>query len=125
MTSRRLLSAMFSVLAGVAMAADLPSPALLVLNKEGSLAIVNPATNQVVGRVRTGDTPHEVAASNDGKLVFVSNYGGDKPGNSISVISIVNLTTLRAGQKDLEALAMEGQIKTGNGSDGMAWTPHP
>ena len=52
-----------------------PSPALLVLNKEGSLAIVDPATGTVTGRVPTGSEPHEVAASSDGKLAFTSNYG--------------------------------------------------
>jgi len=81
-------------LAGGLMAADVPSPALLVLNKEGTLAIVNPATKQVIGKVRTGDSPHEAAASDDGKLAFVSNYGGSTPGNSISVIDL-------AAQKEL------------------------
>jgi YVTN family beta-propeller protein len=69
-------------------AAEIPSPALLVLNKEGSLAIVNPATKQVAGRVRTGDSPHETVASTDGKLAFVSNYGASTPGNTISVIDL-------------------------------------
>ena len=70
-------------------AADVPSPALLVLNKEGSLAIVNPTTRQVVGTVRTGDSPHETAVSSDGKLAFVSNYGtAAAPGNSLSVIDL-------------------------------------
>jgi YVTN family beta-propeller protein len=69
-------------------AADMPSPALLVLNKEGVLAIVNPATKQVTGRVRTGADPHETVASDDGKLAFVSNYGASTPGNSISVIDL-------------------------------------
>jgi YVTN family beta-propeller protein len=74
--------------AAVLAAAELPSPTLLVLNKEGSLAIVNPATKEIIGRVRTGDNPHEVAASDDGRLAFVSNYGGSTPGNSISVIDL-------------------------------------
>ena len=69
-------------------AAQMPSPALLVLNKEGTLAIVNPANKQVVATVRVGDTPHETVASADGKLAFVSNYGGSTPGNSISVIDL-------------------------------------
>ncbi len=69
-------------------AADLPSPALLVLNKEGNLAIVNPANKQVLGRVRVGDSPHEAVASDDGKLAFASNYGGSTPGNTISVIDL-------------------------------------
>ncbi|HWC99015.1 MAG TPA: YncE family protein [Candidatus Sulfopaludibacter sp.] len=75
-------------LAACLCAADVPSPALLVLNKEGALAIVNPATKQVVARVRTGDSPHETVASDEGKLAFVSNYGSSTPGNTISVIDL-------------------------------------
>ncbi len=80
--------------AAVLMAAETPSPALLILNKEGALAIVDPATRQIVAKVRTGEGPHEVEASSDGKLAFVSNYGSSSPGNSISVIDLV-------GQKEL------------------------
>ena len=76
-------------LAFAAFAADTPSPALLVVNKEGSLAIVDPASNAVVATVRTGDGPHETVASTDGKLAFVSNYGGGTtPGSTISVIDL-------------------------------------
>jgi len=65
------------------------APALLVLNKaESTLAIVDPATLQVLGRVPTGEAPHEIIASADGRLAFVSNYGSAKPGNTISVIDI-------------------------------------
>ena len=82
--------AALTLAANVAPAADTPSPALLVVNKEGSLAIVDPASNLVVATIRTGDTPHETVASSDGKLAFVSNYGGgNSPGNSISVIDLV------------------------------------
>ena len=67
-----------------------PSPALLVLNKTAnSLAIVDPATKQVVARIDTGEGPHEVAASDDGKRAFVTNYGAKTPGNSLSVIDLV------------------------------------
>src|SRR5437868_2868632 len=71
-----------------------PSTALLVLNKEGTLAIVNPGTRKVVGRVNTGEQPHEVVASPDGKLAFVSNYGGSAPGNSLSVIDLAAMKEL-------------------------------
>ncbi len=74
--------------------AQIPSPALLVLNKEGTLTTVDPATRKVVGRVNTGEGPHEVVASTDGKLAFASNYGSSAPGNSISVIDL-------AAQKEL------------------------
>lgn len=70
-------------------AADLPSPALLVLNKEdATLAIVNPANGRVVGKVPTGTGPHEVVV--EGRMAYVTNYGtGPAPGNSLSVIDLV------------------------------------
>jgi YVTN family beta-propeller protein len=67
-----------------------PSPALLVLNKaENSLAILDPATQKVVARIPTGEGPHEVAASSDGKLAVVTNYGAKDPGHSLSIIDLV------------------------------------
>jgi YVTN family beta-propeller protein len=67
-----------------------PSPALLVLNKaENSLAIVDPATQKVVARIPTGEGPHEIAASADGKLAVVTNYGAKDPGHSLSVIDLL------------------------------------
>jgi YVTN family beta-propeller protein len=66
-----------------------PSPALLVLNKaENSLAIVDPATQKVVARIPTGEGPHEIAASADGKLAVVTNYGAKDPGHTLSVIDL-------------------------------------
>lgn len=66
-----------------------PAETLLVLNKEGTLAIVDPASKKVLGTVRTGDQPHEVAVTADGKTAVVSNYGGgSQPGNSLSVIDL-------------------------------------
>ncbi|MGA9889762.1 MAG: cytochrome D1 domain-containing protein [Candidatus Acidiferrales bacterium] len=70
--------------------APTPSPALLVLNKSANqLAILDPATKQVIARIETGEGPHEVAASDDGKLAFVTNYGAKDPGHSLSVIDLV------------------------------------
>ena len=68
-----------------------PSPALIVLLKgENAMAIVDPATGAVAGRVPTGQDPHEAAVSADGTLAFASNYAGPGPrgGNSLSVIDI-------------------------------------
>src|ERR1700674_5639585 len=70
--------------------------ALLVLNKdENALAIVDPVAMRVVGRVPTGEGPHEVTASSDGKFAFVANYGARNPGNTISVIDIAAQKELR------------------------------
>src|SRR5215510_11021638 len=78
-------------------AAELPSLTLLVGNKdENSMVFVDPATNKVLGKVPTGNGPHEIAASTDGKLAFVANYGtGPAPGSTISVIDVVNQRELR------------------------------
>jgi len=92
--SRWLLTTtlLFSGLAVLAL--DLPSPALLVLNKgEANLAIVDPASLKVVARIPTGTGPHEVAT--DGKLAFVANYGDQTPGNTLSVIDLGTQKELR------------------------------
>lgn len=76
--------------------ADTPSLSLLVVNREGSLAIIDPALNRVVATIRMGNGPSETVASTDGKLAFVSNYGsGTTPGNTISVIDLVERRELR------------------------------
>jgi len=67
-----------------------PSPALLVLNKsESALVIVDAATLKPTGKIGTGPIPHEVAASTDGKLAFVTNYGQHQDGTTLSVIDLV------------------------------------
>jgi YVTN family beta-propeller protein len=83
-------------LACSAAAAQTPSGALIVLNKEeAALVIVDPSTKKVVGRVATGEGPHEVAVSSDGKLAFVANYGAQTPGQTISIIDLAARKELR------------------------------
>src|SRR4051812_16824627 len=66
-----------------------PSEALLVLSKrEHTLAIVDPATLKVVAKAPVGEDPHEVIASADGKLAYVSNYGGGRY-NTLAVIDLI------------------------------------
>ena len=71
--------------------AQSPSPALLVLEKsDNSLAIVDPATLQIVARVPAGPDPHEIVTSTDGKFAYISNYGGlDSALNTISVVDLL------------------------------------
>ena len=58
-------------------AQNAPSPSLLVLSKgDHTLAIVDPVSLKAVARMPSGPDPHEVIASSDGKLAFISNYGG-------------------------------------------------
>ena len=92
---RRLLAMVFGT--AVLLAAETPPLTLLVGNKDdNSLAFVDPSNGKVIGRVPTGNGPHEVAASTDGKLAFVANYGtGPAPGSTISVIDAVNMKEIR------------------------------
>lgn len=67
----------------------MPSPALIVLNKDdATLVIVDPRDGKIAGKVATGEAPHEVAVSSDGRLAFAGNYGGQTPGHTISVIDL-------------------------------------
>jgi YVTN family beta-propeller protein len=80
----------------VAGAQSLPSPALLVLNKDdATLSIIDPANGKTVGQIPTGLAPHELAVSADGKLAFAANYGAQTPGNTISVLDLVARKELR------------------------------
>jgi DNA-binding beta-propeller fold protein YncE len=71
--------------------AQTSSTTLLALSKsDKTVAIVDPATLQVLARVASGPDPHEIIASDDGTLAFISNYGGsDSTLNTISVVDLV------------------------------------
>jgi YVTN family beta-propeller protein len=91
--------------------AETPSPALLVLEKaDSSLAIVDPANLRVVARVPAGPDPHEIVTSSDGKLAYISNYGGsDSNLNTITVVDI-------AARKQLPAINL-GALHSAHGLD--------
>ena len=70
--------------------AQTSASALLVLAKsDNTVAIVDPTTLQVLARVAAGPDPHEITASDDGKLAYISNYGG--PDSDLHTISVVDL----------------------------------
>ena len=86
--------ALFLLIAGMA-SAQTPSPALLVLEKaDSTLAIVDPGTLKIVGRVPAGPDPHEIEASPDGKLAYISNYGGSD--STLHTISVVDVEAQKA-----------------------------
>ncbi len=81
---------------GVLASAQSPSPKLLVLNKEAAtLAIVDFASGKVLGTVPTGEAPHELVATPDGKYTFASNYGAQTAGHTISMIDLAAKKELR------------------------------
>lgn len=58
--------------------------------------VIDAATGNVLATLPTGEDPHEVATSHDGRWAFVSNYGvRGRPGNSITVIDIAKLAVAR------------------------------
>jgi DNA-binding beta-propeller fold protein YncE len=79
------------IIANVA-AAQTPSPArlLVLLRNASALAIVEPASGKVLGRVPVGRDPHEVAVTPDGRMAFVAS-----PSEGISVIDVPAMKELR------------------------------
>ena len=54
-----------------------PATTLLVLAKsDNTVALVDPATLEILTPVAAGPDPHEIVASDDGKFAYISNYGG-------------------------------------------------
>lgn len=72
---------------------------LLVLNKSDStLSFVDVDSGQTSKTIPTGEGPHEIELSSDGKLAFVSNYGAQAAGNTLSIIDVAK----RAEQKRVD-----------------------
>ncbi len=97
MNSKKAVAVVFFVLlctgAALLHAGNTPSPSLLVLAKSDlALFIVDPATLAIVGKVPSGPDPHEVITSSDGKIAYISNYGG----GSFNTITPVDLVAQKA-----------------------------
>src|SRR5260370_36802569 len=58
------------------------------------MAIFDPATLQIVARVHAGPDPHEIVVSTDGKLAYISNYGGSD--SALNTNSVIDLATGKA-----------------------------
>jgi len=89
---RFVLSCVVLVTSANVAAAQTPSGArlLVLLRNASALAIVDPATGKVLGRVPVGRDPHEVAVTPDGTMAFVAS-----PSEGISVIDVPTMKELR------------------------------
>jgi YVTN family beta-propeller protein len=86
-----LLTSLYGVPSCVAQQA--PARYLLALSKnDHTLALVDPETLKVIARVPVGPDPHEVIASDDGKMAYVSNYAG----GSLHQLDIIDLVAKKA-----------------------------
>lgn len=74
---------------------------LIVLNKsEGTASLINLEDGKVKATIPTGEGPHEVAISKDGKTAVVTNYGANTAGTTLTVIDI-------AGKKATKTISLE------------------
>jgi YVTN family beta-propeller protein len=74
---------------------------LLVLNKgDATLSFVDPVSLKVISSIPTGEAPHEVQVSTDGRIAVVANYGtGPSPGSTLSIVDV-------KARKELKRLAL-------------------
>ncbi|HEU4404864.1 MAG TPA: beta-propeller fold lactonase family protein [Polyangiaceae bacterium] len=97
--------------AGAANAPAGPERTLVVLNKEdGTASLVDLATMQPRATLPTGEGPHEVAVSPDGRRAAVANYGAKEPGHTLTLL-------------DLERRAVAATLELGEHRrpHGIAW----
>ena len=89
---RFVLACVIVVAVAHIVAAQTPSGArlLVLLRNASALAIVEPASGKVLGRVPVGRDPHEVAVTPDGTTAFVAS-----PGVGISVVDVREMKELR------------------------------
>lgn len=107
--SRILFATVFTSLPALSLAAQ-----LLVLNKgDATLSFIDPASGKTSATVATGDGPHEVEVSTDGRLAFVSNYGARTAGNTLSVVDIA--TRKEVKRVDLGELSRPHGLTFANG----------
>lgn len=65
-----------------------PKRALLAISKANhTIAIIDPATLNIIAKIPVGEDPHEVVASTDGKTAYVCIYGG----GSLHEINVIDL----------------------------------
>lgn len=102
---RLYLVALSILLAALTLQAQDHSDRLLVCNKaDNSVSIFDPRSRKELAVLPTGDGPHEIAISPDGRTAVVSDYGAQKPGNTLTVIAIaearVTKTIRLAGKRN-------------------------
>jgi YVTN family beta-propeller protein len=106
-----ILSVAFAAISLIPAFGQQPSTTLLVLSKsDHTVSIVDPGTLQALARIPSGPDPHEIIASDDGKLAYISNYGG--PDSTLNTISVVDL----AGRKALPPIDL-GALHSSHGLD--------
>lgn len=69
---------------------------LLVCNKvDSTLTMLDPAAGTEIAVLPTGEAPHEVAVSPDGRTAVVSDYGAKVPGHTLTVVDVAAAKVVR------------------------------
>lgn len=73
-----------------------PAGTLVVTNKTPATAsIVDIASGSVLATLPTGQGPHEVVITRNGRTAVVSDYGGQQAGSTLTVIDVTKRSVLR------------------------------
>lgn len=88
---------LIAVLAVMSAAAGAAADTLVVLNKSDATAsLIDLAKGVAVATLPTGEAPHEVDVSPDGRLALVANYGTrTAPGSTLTVIDVPGARVVR------------------------------
>lgn len=78
---------------------------LVVEKRANALDLIDPTALRIVAKVPVGEDPHEVIAAADGKLAYVSNYGGER--STLHTIAVVDLAS-RAALPAIDLGALRG-----------------
>lgn len=73
----------------LALASTAQAQTLVVVNKgDDDASLIDIATGATRARIPTGEGPHEVASSPDGRWAVVTNYGRSQGGNTLTMIDV-------------------------------------
>lgn len=93
MSSRLFLPA---ALVAALFAAPGAAATLLVANKaEATLSLIDLDAGEVVATLPTGEGPHEIGVSPDGRFALVTNYGGREAGASLTLVDVAAARVVR------------------------------
>lgn len=91
-----LPSSPLALILGALLATPIPAATLVVANKaEATVSLVDLASGEVRATLPTGVGPHEVAISPDGALALVTDYGGDAPGSTLTLVDVAAARVVR------------------------------
>lgn len=87
---RRLIDVLVIFVLVIVPGASASAGTLVVANKsEATVSLVDTQTSEILATLPTGNAPHEVDVSPDGRLALVGNYGTrEEPGSSLTVIDV-------------------------------------